>query len=175
MIAVIAGTNRPDSNTLKVANQVVALLKELGVEVELLDLGKLPPEIFTPASYGEKPPSFAPWQKTIHDAKGIVIVSPEYNGGCPGVLKYFIDMLEHPESFKDKCFAFIGLAMGRWGGVRGVEHLQALVLNLRGYVFPQTVYLPGIANELNEQGEIKDEELLARLRKQLDCFSKFAT
>ena len=44
MIVIISGTNRPGSNTRKVAAQVEANYQALGVKTHLLDLADLPPE-----------------------------------------------------------------------------------------------------------------------------------
>ena len=86
-----------------------------------LDLATLPPEIFSPASYAEKPKAFRPFSDAILQSSGVVVVSPEYNGGIPGVLKYFIDMLKFPESFTDRPVCFVGLAAGMWGALRPIE------------------------------------------------------
>src|SRR5579863_7419329 len=88
MIVLIIGTNRPDSNTSKVAKQIEQMYADLKVPLQVLDLAKLPPEIFSPASYGEKPKSFLPFADAILASSGIHVVTPEYNGSLPGVLKY---------------------------------------------------------------------------------------
>ena len=60
MILIISGTNRPESNTRKVARRIEAVYELLGVEIQVLDLAELPPEIFSPTSYAEKPANFNP-------------------------------------------------------------------------------------------------------------------
>ncbi|HMZ50711.1 MAG TPA: NAD(P)H-dependent oxidoreductase, partial [Candidatus Sumerlaeota bacterium] len=92
MIEVVSGTNRPGANALKIARQLVAMYEKEGAEVSLFNLQDLPQEIFDPSSYAKKPDSFAPLQKRILAARGLHIVTPEYNGSLPGVMKYFIDM-----------------------------------------------------------------------------------
>jgi chromate reductase len=132
-----------------------------------------PPEIFAPTSYAEKPASFAPFQEALSKAAGIVVVTPEYNGGFPGVFKYFIDMLKFPETFNGKPFAFVGLSAGIGGAVRPVEQFSTLVTYLRGVIYPGTVNIPAINNHLNESGLLKTPELIERLEKQADGFIKF--
>src|SRR6185503_5231716 len=100
MLTLIVGTNRPGSNTRKVATHVEDIYQKLGVKLRVLDLAQMPPEIFHPSSYGEKPASFKPYSDGVLQAEGLVVVTPEYNGSVPGVLKYFIDMLKFPESFE---------------------------------------------------------------------------
>src|SRR6185295_20031426 len=144
MLTLIVGTNRPGSNTRKVATQVEEIYAGLGVPLHVLDLAKLPPEIFSPSSYAEKPKSFAPFADAVLQASGLHVVTPEYNGGIPGILKYFIDMLEFPESFEHRPVCFTGLAAGVWGALRPVEQLQAIFGYRNAYVFPERVFLPRI-------------------------------
>src|SRR5260221_10398687 len=120
MITLIVGTNRPGSNTRKVATQLEEIYAGLKVPLHVLDLAKLPPEIFSPASYAEKPKSFQPFANAVLQSIGLHVVTPEYNGSVPGVLKYFIDMLKFPESFEQKPVCFTGLAAGMWGALRPV-------------------------------------------------------
>ena len=126
MITLIVGTNRPGSNTRKVARHVEEIYAELKVPLHVLDLAQLPPDIFSPSSYAEKPASFRPFADAILKSSGLVVVTPEYNGGMPGVLKYFIDMLKFPESFEKRPVCFIGVAAGIWGALRPIEQLQAI-------------------------------------------------
>jgi len=173
MIVQLIATNRPGSNTAKVAAHVAEIYAAKGSPLEIVDLHKLPPEIFAPSSYAEKPASFAPFQEALSKADGIVVVTPEYNGGFPGVFKYFIDMLKFPETFTGKPFAFVGLSAGGGGAVRPVEQFSALVTYLRGIIYPGTVNIPGIHQHLNESDRLKTPELIERLEKQADGFIKF--
>jgi NAD(P)H-dependent FMN reductase len=124
MITVVSGTNRPNSNSLKLARLASDAVRAAGQAVELLDLAELPIELFSGSAYAEKPAGFAPFQRTIVETHGVLSVIPEYNGACPGVMKYFIDMLRFPESLYEKPAGFIGLSSGPWGAVRAVEQLE---------------------------------------------------
>src|SRR6266566_4064422 len=170
MLAMIVGTNRPGSNTRKVARQIEEIYLELGVRPEVLDLALLPPEIFSPASYAQKPKAFLPFAEAILRAAGLVVISPEYNGGMPGILKYFIDMLKFPESFAARPVCFVGLSAGIWGALRPVEQLQAIFSYRNAHIFPERVFLPGIRDLLDENGRLTDGELVKRLRNQAEGF-----
>src|SRR5580698_3281894 len=158
MIVQLIATNRPGSNTAKVAAHVAEIYAAKGSPLHIVDLHKLPPEIFAPSSYAEKPASFAPFQEAMSKASGIVVVTPEYNGGFPGVFKYFIDMLKFPETFAGKPFAFVGLSAGTGGAVRPVEQFSTLVHYLKGVVYPNPVHIPGIHNQLDDKGRLKSGE-----------------
>ena len=174
MITLIIGTNRPSSNTSKVAKQIGQIYSELKVPLHVLDLAKLPPEIFSPSSYAEKPKSFLPFADAVLASDGIHVVTPEYNGSVPGVLKYFIDMLKFPESFEQRPVCFTGLSAGIWGALRPVEQLQAIFGYRNAYVFPVRVFLPQIYDLLDDSGKLKDAELVERLQKQAEGFVEFA-
>lgn len=173
MIEIISGTNRPGSNTRKVAGHVETVYKSLKVPVQLLDLAAMPPEIFSPSSYAEKPASFLKMIDRILAADGLVIVTPEYNGGIPGILKYFIDMLPFPESFEHRPVCFVGLAMGMWGALRPVEQLQAIFGYRNAFVYPDRVFIPTVHKILNESGKLANPELEKRLEDQAVEFTKF--
>ena len=173
MITLISGTNRPGSSTRKIVHVIEGLYSELKVPVRLLDLAELPPEIFNNTSYAEKPKSFHPFAEAILKSSGVHIVTPEYNGGIPGVLKYFIDMLKFPESFENRPVCFTGLSAGVWGALRPVEQLQAIFIYRNAHLFPLRVFLPGIHDLLDDEGRLRDQELLARLRKQVEGFVEF--
>jgi len=173
MITLLVGTNRPGSNTRKVATQIENIYGELKSPVRILDLAQLPPEIFSPASYGEKPKAFQAFADAILQASGLHVVTPEYNGGMPGVLKYFIDMLPFPESFERRPVCFTGVAAGIWGALRPVEQLQAIFGYRNAYLYPERVFLPGIGKLLDANGRLTDPDLVERLKNQADGFVTF--
>jgi NAD(P)H-dependent FMN reductase len=166
MITMVVGTNRPGSRARAVSKHVEEVYRELGVQLTTLDLANLPPEIFNTDSYDEAPASFAHFQKSITEAHGLVIVTPEYNGGIPGILKYFIDMLEFPVSFEWRPVCFVGVAKGMWGALRPIEQLQQIFGYRNGFIYPERVFMPGIDKLLDDGGRLKDHSLIDRLRKQ---------
>jgi NAD(P)H-dependent FMN reductase len=173
MITLIVGINRPGSNTRKVARHLEEIYAALKVPLRVLDLGQMPPEIFSPSSYAEKPKSFQPFADAILRSAGLHVVTPEYNGSVPGVLKYFIDMLKFPESFEKRPACFTGLGAGIWGALRPVEQLQAIFGYRNAYLFPERVFLPRINDLLDDAGRLKDPELLQRLKAQAEGFVDF--
>ena len=173
MLTLIVGTNRPGSNTRKVAANIESVYAALGVPLRLLDLATLPPEIFSPSSYGEKPKSFAPFTEAVLQAEGLIVVTPEYNGSVPGVLKYFIDMLKFPESFEKRPVCFIGVAAGIWGALRPIEQLQMIFGYRNAFLYPERVFLPQVGDLLDDAGHLTDADILKRLKAQAEGFVDF--
>ncbi len=173
MIVIISGTNRPGSNTRKISAHLEAIYKKLNVATQILDLADLPPKIFAPTSYAEKPAGFEKFTDAILAADGLVVVTPEYNGGVPGILKYFIDMLPFPESFEQRPVCFVGLAAGMWGALRPVEQLQSIFGYRNALIFPERVFMPGIGKLLDASGQFTNPDFPERLAKQAENYVDF--
>ena len=173
MIEILSGTNRPNCNSLRIARLLETIYQRHGVETRILNLQDLPAEIIDPTSYASKPASFEPFQDRVLSAGGLHLVTPEYNGSFPGVLKLFIDMLKFPESFEGKPVAFTGAASGLWGALRPIEQLQMIFGYRNALIYPERVFIPGVHTKFDAQGSFNDPELLGRLEAQAGGFARF--
>lgn len=175
-LVILSGTNRPGSNTRKVAAIVEEKLKTMAgasTPVEMIDIATFSSDIFSPSCYAEKPKWFSEKvQPLILQAQGLVVVTPEYNGSFPGVLKYFIDMLKFPESLVGLPVAFIGIAAGQFGALRSVEQLTAIFHYRNAHIFGDRLFVPNI-NEHLKDGKLA-KTYSDRLDKLLQGFAAFA-
>ena len=172
MIEIVSGTNRPNSNTIKVARFVVEIFKELQVPVNLLDLAHLSlTDVADGEYYKGAQGSYREAVERMTKARGILLVVPEYNGSYPGALKLFIDYWNYPETFENRPLAFVGLGT-RWGGLRPVEHLQQVIGYRNGYIFPQRVFLTNIKDNFKD-GKVTDPMAHDLLKAQARDFIKF--
>ena len=100
MITVLVGTNRPNANSRKLALQIQSMYAALGERVRIWtwQTCRRAPLRHRPMRSARR--SCSPsWMRCSMRARLHVVV-PEYNGGAPGVLKYFIDLLPFPESLR---------------------------------------------------------------------------
>lgn len=171
---IISGTDRADSNTLKVSKIIQKMYQDLGEEVEILDLCEVKEGLFSGPHYGvEHPDVLGKYTNKILGSDGLIVVTPEYNGSMPGVLKYFIDHLKFPQSFEYRPVCFVGLG-GMFGGLRPVEHLQQVFGYRNAFIFPERIFLMNVWKILKD-GEITDTLASDLLRKQVSGFQKFCT
>ena len=173
-ILIVSGTNRPGSYALKMSHAIARHYREAGLAAEVYSLADLPPEVFDPSSYASKPEAFLAVQQRVVNASGLHVVTPEYNGSFPGVLKYFIDMLKFPESFERKPVAFVGESAGIWGGLRAVEQLQQIFGYRNAHIYPERVFVPAVGGKFNAEGSLTDTAIDERLGKQARGFADFA-
>ncbi|MFN0293050.1 NADPH-dependent FMN reductase [Pedobacter helvus] len=170
MITIIAGTNRPNSNTLKVAKYYQNQLAEKGLQTTLFDLKDLPNNFIANNLYGKKTEDFDKIQELIANTSKFLFVIPEYNGSYPGVLKTLIDACAFPESFYDKKACLVGISSGKYGNIRGIEHFSGVCAYLHLHVMPLRLHIPNIKQELNENGDLFMEDTLKFTNQQMDKF-----
>ena len=170
MITIIAGTNRPNSNTLKVAKYYRNQLAEKGLQITLFDLQDLPANFIAENLYGKKTPAFDKIQELITKTSKFLFVIPEYNGSYPGVLKTWIDACAFPESFYDKKACLVGISSGKYGNIRGIEHFSGVCAYLHLNVMPLRLHIPNIKQEINENGDLFMEDTLKFTNQQMDKF-----
>src|SRR5688572_4794252 len=172
-VLIVSGTNRPGSNALRVARVLERHYRDQGAATEILSLTDLPREVFDGSAYASKPPGMVEIQRRVLASRGLHVVTPEYNGSFPGVLKYFIDMLKFPESFDRRPVAYVGEAAGVWGALRSVEQLQMIFGYRNAFSFPERVFIPGVAKVFDADGNLTDAALDERLKKQVAGFLEF--
>ncbi len=175
---IIVGTDRVGSNSKRIALVVQNIYKDLGEDVELIELQEVMKGLVASPQYGNvTDPVLLQAVKKIDQSDGLIIVSPEYNGSMPGALKYFIDHLKFPDAFQSRPVCFIGLG-GMFGGLRPVEHLQQVFGYRNSFVFPERIFIMNVWNQFkktdtNPDGEFRDSLILGLMKNQAQDFSIF--
>ena len=167
MITIISATNRPNSNTLKVAQKYSQLMEKQGVKSELLSLESLPHDFIFTDMYGKRSDNFQQLlDKYIIPAQKFVIVVPEYNGSYAGILKSFLDAI-HPDINKGKKVVLIGVSSGRAGNIRGMDHLTSVLHHLAMHVHPNKLPISSVLAMMDAEGNLVDEKTLKVLENQI--------
>ncbi|OFY85525.1 MAG: hypothetical protein A3F72_10145 [Bacteroidetes bacterium RIFCSPLOWO2_12_FULL_35_15] len=160
MITIISATNRPNSNTLKIARIYNQLMEIQGLTSKILTLESLPVDIAFGDLYGNRSEEF---QKLLNEfiipAQKFVVISPEYNGSFPGILKIFLDALP-PELNRGKKVSLIGVSSGRGGNMRGMDHLTGIFNYLGLHVHHNKLAISNVLSLLDEQGNVTDERTI---------------
>jgi chromate reductase len=96
------------------------------------------------------PPSVVQLRDAIRKADGLLIATPEYNHGIPGVLKNTIDWLSRPprnSALNGKVAALMGASSGMTGTARGQSQLRQAFVFTNTYALLQPEVLVGHAHE----------------------------
>lgn len=164
-VPIILGTNRKDRESKHVADWVFSKMRERGeIETRFFDVRdfELPRD-----DYGTGIKDLFPeWRDAIIRADGLVIVSPEYNHGYPGVLKSVLDLLL--KEYIHKAVALVGVSAGPWGGTRVIEALVTMVRELGLTVTFTDLNFPNVRQKFDENGNLLDAAYERRVQGFLD-------
>jgi NAD(P)H-dependent FMN reductase len=165
LLPVLLGTNRKDRHSVWPARWLVGeMRKRAEIETKLFDTTDfaLPHD-----DYGQGlKDRFPEWRDTIIQADGLVIVSPEYNHGYPGVLKAVLDLLL--KEYIHKTVAFVGVSAGPWGGTRVIEAMVPMVRELGLAVTFTDLNFPHVQRTFDAEGKLLDQAFEQRAKDFLD-------
>jgi chromate reductase len=154
----IAGSLRKASYNRGALRAAQQLCPE-GAKIEVFELDGIPP--FDQDEERNPPQRVVELKNRIRASDAILLVSPEYNYGVPGVLKNAIDWASRPygdNAWNGKPCAIMSAALSMGGGVRAQYQLrQAFVfLNMDAVLQPE-VAIGNAPERFDEQGNLKDE------------------
>lgn len=168
-ILALSGSLRRDSHNTALARAAARCAPE-GAEIELYDgLGDLPP--YDADIDGEDPPaSVRDLRRRIAAADALVVVTPEYNGSVPGVLKNAIDWASRPPEdavLRGKTVAVAGATTGQYGAIWAQQDLRRILGIAGARVIAGEIPVARAHEKFDEAGNLTDPLVLARLREQL--------
>jgi NAD(P)H-dependent FMN reductase len=166
MYTIIAGTSRKDSNSLKVGKTYQRILAAKGVSSELSSLEEM--------DLNFRSDSMVKFEKELLiPSKKFIFIVPEYNGSYPGVLKTLIDISLVKDCWHGKKALLTGVATGRGGNIRGMEHLTGCLNYLQVFVHPNRLPISLVHELMGEDGSIVDVKTLETIDLQITDFIKF--
>jgi len=169
-ILAFAGSTREASFNKRLVKVAAEGASATGAEVTLIDLRDFPMPLYDgDLEANEGLPENAQKLKALFlDHQGLLISSPEYNGGMSAVLKNTIDWVSRPApgegglaAYKDKVAGLMGTSPGKLGGLRGLNHVRQILTNVGVLVLPQQQAVGGASQAFNEEGELVDSDLQA--------------
>jgi NAD(P)H-dependent FMN reductase len=124
-IPVILGTPRQGRMSEYVAKFLVGeVAKRNGVETELIDVRDI---ALSTTDEGESIKD-ARFSATVMRADALIIVTPEYNHGYPGMLKHLLDT--NLKEYIHKAVGICGVSAGGFGGTRVIQNLLPVMREL---------------------------------------------
>src|SRR6478735_5878513 len=152
-IPIIAGSTRRDRQSIKVARFVLSKLKQRkGVETELLDLLEYNFPIMEERLHhrDDPPPGLQEYADKIARADSVIIVTPEYNNGYPGVLKNALDYLL-PE-YERKPIGIVTVSAGGFGGINCLAQLRLVCLGMGAVPIPENLSVSRVQDAFKDDG-----------------------
>lgn len=154
-----------------------AELLPTGVTLEVAEIGDFPlyNEDLERAAY---PPAVTRVRAQIAAADAVLIATPEYNYGVPGVLKNAIDWISRPQKdapWRGKALAIAGASPGGFGAVRGIYQMRQIAVSQDMHVLNRPEIMVSAAQtRFDEQGRLTDETTRKYLSDMLEALAEYA-
>lgn len=159
-LVAIGGSVRPGNYTARaLALAVDEAGKRPNVTVELFDPARL--ELAEP---GSGTPDGARLQAAARQATGVLLATPEYHGSFSSVMKRVIENLGFPSVLAGKPVALLGVAAGRIGAVKSLEHLRSVCSHVGALVLPGPVSVAGVQQLFDDDGHCLDAAVEKQIR-----------
>lgn len=159
-IPVILGTTRKGRASEMVARFVMGeLMKRVGVETLLVDIR----ELKLPLDDAGEAIKDAGFSATVARADGLVIVTPEYNHGYPGMLKHMLDT--NLKEYIHKAVGICGVSAGGFGGTRVIENMLPVMRELGMVTIFWDGNFSGAQKLFDQEGKLLDESYVRRIDK----------
>lgn len=157
-LKIIVGSVRPSRAAERVLPWILNKTSFHGAfDVEVLDLRewKLPLfqehagsiGDFSNPTYSE--PIIKSWNNKIHEADAILIITPEYLHGMPGILKNALDNVFASFAFRNKPTGVVSYSSGIAGGSRAIENLAHVAVEAEMILLRNSVIIPFVESAFN--------------------------
>jgi chromate reductase len=173
----ISGSLRRASHNTALLNAAVPLV-EAGTELEIATIRGIPLYDGDVEASEGVPPAVQDLKARVIACDGLLLVTPEYNNGIPGVFKNAIDWLSRPPDtakvFGNRPVALIGASPGNFGtALAQAAWLPTLrALGTRPW-FGGRLLVSRASHVFNPAGELVDEAVRNQLREFLRGFAHF--
>lgn len=158
-VAVILGSIRKVRRGERVVKWLIPELKKIkDIRVELLDLRDYPLPFYaedtSPDSLenGYSIDIATKWAAKIKEADAFIIITPEYNHGPPAVLKNALDYVY--KEWNKKPVTFVSYAWGSAGGIRAVEQLRTITIELQMAPMQAAIHIGNVLQTIDENGKL---------------------
>jgi chromate reductase len=173
-IAIVVGSLREASINRKIARSMCAIRGD-NLECSMVEIGDLPLYNQEYDNSPSEPASYRRFREQIASADGILLCTPEYNRGVPGVLKNAIDVGSRPYGhsvWNGKPAAIISASPGSIGGFGANHQLRQACVFLNMPVMQQPeAYLGHVSDDsFDGDGCLKDGPLKDLVEKLAHAF-----
>jgi azobenzene reductase len=173
-IAVLCGSVRQGRKSPAVAKYLAnALAKQNGIKINYIDLAEFDLPIMQERR-GHHPNLPAAAEKLgvqLENADAILVVSPEYNGSYPGVLKNTLDY--YYDELAKKPVGIVSVSSGRLAGANVMQMLQLLFLRVGSFVCPAKMQVAEVGKVFDEHEKTDNEFFIKSSAKFIEEFRWF--
>ena len=157
-VSIISASVRIGRNSHRVALYFSKYLEDNKLATtEILDLNAYNFPLFNERLQYQKDPTplTLEFAQKIKASDGVIIVTPEYNGGYPAALKNVVDLLY--EEWHRKPVAISTVSNGVFGGTQVIASIQFSLWKIRAWTVPAMFPVPKAQDAFDEAGNAIDK------------------
>ena len=177
------------SGSLRAGSLNTALLRAArqlagdGIEFDIATLHGIPLYDGDAEARDGEPAAVAALKRQVLASDGVLLFTPEYNNGMPGVFKNAIDWLSRtspvgniPSVFGDRPFAVLGASPGGFGTILAQNHWLPVLKTLGVQLWAGNRLMVSRAGSVfDAEGNLVDEKVREQLAGFVQGFAGFAT
>lgn len=168
----ISGSLRKDSANTRLLELAADCLPD-SATLDIHSIGWLP--LYNQDDDGdEKPVPVVELKTAVSEADALLIVTPEYNYGVPGVLKNALDWASRPaykSPLAHKPAGIMSASASPIGGIRAQGQLKQILLGTLTPVYPAPEFcLPSALDAFDTEGRLRDSGSQKRLERYVEGF-----
>ncbi len=156
-IVILSASVRQGRNSHRVALFLKKYIENNGLATaDIADLNSYQFPLFDERLAHQQNPSekVLEFASRIMHADGVIIVTPEYNGGYPASLKNAVDLLY--KEWQKKPVAIATVSDGGFGGTQVITSLQFSLWKIRAWTVPAQFPVPNADTSFDEEGTPAD-------------------
>lgn len=161
-IATILGSareNNPTAQALAVVHDQLKTHPDVEITIiEPADMQLFIPGLETGPSDRDK------LQEMVSTADGVILATPEYHGSYSSLIKLTIENLGYPSALYGKPVTLLGVAGGRLGAIKSLEHLRSVCAHIGALVLPSVISLAHAGRAFTPDGACTDPQVEKSLR-----------
>jgi NAD(P)H-dependent FMN reductase len=157
-ISIISSSIRDGRASDRVATYLAGYINAAGqAEASIIDLKAENFPLFEERLKFMKDPAqnVKEFAEKIRSSDGIIIVTPEYNGGYPASLKNVIDLLY--EEWRHKPTAIAAVSSGDFAGSQVIEQLVFVLWKIGALMVPARMHVSKVTEAFSAEGQAKGE------------------
>jgi NAD(P)H-dependent FMN reductase len=166
-ILALSGSSRRGSLNQKLLDQAALGARAAGAEVTSIRLSDFELPIYDGDAEAEQglPKGAQALNALLAVHHGLLIATPEHNGGYTALLKNALDWMSRPNGFPSgKVAALVSASPGLLGGVKSQLSLQIVLNKLGVHVIPESFALGAAHQFLDAEGGLTDADVEKAVR-----------
>lgn len=172
-VIAICGSLRKYSYTRRALQIALKGAQEQGAETQLIDLRDYNLVFYGMTEEKNYPDDVFRLRRTVKEAQGIILGTPEYHGSLSGALKNALDLMSF-EELGGKMIGLVGISGGLLGAVNALNSLRNIGRSLHAWVLPQQISITESHKAFDKEGNTTDPKTARKLMEIGQLVAQFA-